>query len=309
MSVPAQDRIVLVFGSARGGTTYLTEFLDDWFDVGMGPEGTFIRPLFRRRSRYGDLAREDGRRRLAADICDSEMMRIMRDVWPEDERIDVTPDTVLAKVREHSFGGVVQAAFASVAELRGKQHLGSKDPSFWSYWPILPEVFGDRARYVCIVRDGRDVALSLSKLSWGEKSVYLAAKRWVSYLEALQTMREQLPPGSVAVIRYEDFLADGDAAVAFLEDATGIELPADRRAAAVHAIESNDYINRLYKWRRQMSARDVAIFEGVAQRWLAHYGYDVTGGGIRLGPLARLYDHGKDLQRKVQLTLKRARSH
>jgi len=299
---------VLIFGSARGGTTYLTEFLDTWFDFGMGPEGTFIRPLFRKRSRYGDLALEANRRRLAADICDTEMMRIMRDVWPEDERIDVTPEAVLAHVKEPSFAGVVHAAFASVATLRGKRHLGSKDPSFWSYWRILHDLFGDRARYVCIVRDGRDVALSLSKLAWGEKSVYLAAKRWVSYLEALQAMREHLPPGSVSVIRYEDFLNDADAAVAFLEEATGVHLPADRRADAVHAIESNDYIHRLYKWRRQMSARDVAIFEGVAQGWLTRYGYEVTGGGIRLGPLARLYDHARDLQRKVYLTLSRARS-
>jgi hypothetical protein len=309
VSAPEQEKIVFVFGSARGGTTYLTEFLDEWFDFGMGPEGTFIRPLYRKRSRYGDLTREANRRRLAADVCDSEMMRIMRDVWPEDERIDVTPESVLANVKEHSFAGVIHAAFASVAKLRGKQHLGSKDPSFWSYWSILHGLFGNRARYVCIVRDGRDVALSLSKLSWGEKSVYLAAKRWVSYLEALQDMRAHLPPGSVAVIRYEDFLADAEAAVAFLEEATGVKLPADRRAGAVQAIESNDYINRLYRWRRQMPARDVAIFEGVAQRWLAHYGYDVTGGGIRLGLLERLYNHLKDLQRKVNLTLKRARSH
>jgi hypothetical protein len=57
-----------------------------------------------------------------------------------------------------------------------------------------------------------------------------------------------------------------------------------------------------------MPARDVAIFEGVAQRWLAHYGYDVTGRGIRLGPLERLYNHLQDLQRKIRLTLTRARS-
>ena len=307
MSTPDRQTVLFVLGSARGGTTYLTEFLDDWFDYGMGPEGTFIRPLFERKARYGDLAEADNRRRLARDISKSEMMRILREDWPEDERIDVTPTAILQQVTEPTFAGVVRAALSAVAALRGKHRVGSKDPSFWTYWPVLHELFGDSARYVCIVRDGRDVALSLSQRPWGEKSAYLAAKRWVGYLDALEAMREVIGPDRLHVIRYEDFMADGTASVAFLERATGVALPDEQRARAIEAIDGNSYGKRLYRWKTEMAARDAAIFEGLAERWLSHFGYELSGRASSLSKPELIGVHAQDLQRKVSLTLSRMR--
>lgn len=295
--------ITFVFGSARGGTTYLTEFLDEWFDFGMGPEGTFIRPLYRKRNRYGDLGDTRKARALAQDISRSEMMTIMRTVWPENERIDVTPDAILDNTLDHSFAGIVSGAFAAVAKLRGKTNIGSKDPSFWAYWSILNELFGKRARYILLVRDGRDVALSLFKMPWGEKSAYLAARRWVDYLQVIDEMYSAIPNDQLHLIRYEDFLTQPEHAVDFLERATAVRLTTETRDAAVEAIRSNHYAGNFNKWKTRMTESDAAVFDGVAHRWLERYGYDLCGQQRHPGLLEQAGIHGRDIWRKALLTL------
>jgi hypothetical protein len=40
--------LLFVFGAARIGTTYLEHLSGRWFDYGMGPEGTFVKPFAKR---------------------------------------------------------------------------------------------------------------------------------------------------------------------------------------------------------------------------------------------------------------------
>ena len=54
------EPILFIFGPARGGTTYLGSILDKWFDVGVGPEGTFIQKANLFAGRLGDLSKQGG---------------------------------------------------------------------------------------------------------------------------------------------------------------------------------------------------------------------------------------------------------
>jgi sulfotransferase family protein len=299
-----RDDILFVFGSARGGTTYLTNFLDDWFSFGMGPEGTFIKPLYARANKYGDLSQDKNLYRIAADISNSDMATIMRDIWPSDIQIDITPEIIIKHVKNRTYGDVVFATFAAVAELRGKENIGSKDPSFWTYWRLLDEMFGDRARYLCVVRDGRDVALSLFRKGWGEKSIYMAAKRWGGYLQNLEEMQKTIPAERITVIKYETVLTQPELAVSQLEMATNVPLTDSKKAAAIDAIRTNKLANNFNKWKTKLSERDAAIFESIAGKWLESYEYDLLGKKINVGLHERVFYQAQETWRKAILTMR-----
>ena len=62
------------------------------------------------------------------------------------------------------------------------------------------------ARFVHLIRDGRDVALSVLGMNWGPSTVPEAAFRWK---KRILRAREQVPRiGHYVEIRYEDLCAD-----------------------------------------------------------------------------------------------------
>jgi len=299
-----EESTLFVFGPARGGTTYLSRFLDEWFDYGMGPEGTFIRQFYNRLGHYGDLSKDSNLARLASDISESETMQIMRNAWPDYERVDVTAEAILNRTQERSYAGVVFAALAAVADLRGKGKLGTKEPDFWKYWEVLDQLFGTKAKYLCIVRDGRDVALSLFREKWGLKSVYIAAKHWVEFLETAEEIRNKLPPERFLVIRYETLLTEPEYSVSELEKITGAELTNARRAHIIDELRRSKYANNFNKWKTSMSKRDVGIFESIAADWLDVYGYELSGEELKIAFPERTFYELEEVWRKTLMTVR-----
>ncbi len=91
--------------------------------------------------------------------------------------------------------------------------------------PLLHDVFPD-ARYIEIVRDGRAVALSISKVNWwgrgrvwwlgkspdewaaeGGDPLVLCARHWVREVETLNRSASAIDPERYLRVRYEDVVA------------------------------------------------------------------------------------------------------
>ncbi len=72
----------------------------------------------------------------------------------------------------------------------------------------LGRVFGD-AKFIHIVRDGRDRACSVVRLPWGPSTVEEAISAWAWKLRADEEQARELPPGRMLVVQLEDLvLAD-----------------------------------------------------------------------------------------------------
>lgn len=273
-TAPGRD-ILFVFGAARSGTTYLNNLLDNWFDYGMGPEGTFVAQFAARLNRYGDLEDDANLNRLIEDVSRCEMLEITRHKYAEEHRFDVTPEMIRAALPARTYAGVVYSVFACVAQAQDRKHVGNKNPAFWQTLPLLESLFPDTARYLCIVRDGRDVALSTMQMEWGHRSSYVCAQTWVQSLHAVHDFARQVPPERLLVIRYEDLLDDPTVTIGRLEAFLGVDLGA-RRAQLLAEAEGNPKRKNYGKWRTQMSPGDIRQFEAVAGAELAAYGYERT---------------------------------
>lgn len=299
------EPIAFVFGPARGGTTFVNNLLAEWFDYTMGPEGTFVGPLHHRLRRYGDLGVDVNLDRLLADIAAAEMFEIMRSKWPVQHRVDITPSLIRAHLAERSYGGAVHAALSALRTARGRVRLGLKSPDYWMELDMLEAVFGRQARYLFVLRDGRDVALSNFQVSWGQRNAHASARRWVRMLEAVKTFSSRVGPDRLLTLRYEDILTEPEPAIAALERFLEAPLARERRSQLLATMAANPRRDNFGKWKQKMSADELRAFESVAARPLAAHGYEVVNPAASVSMLEVARFSVGETMRKVVATVRK----
>ena len=161
----------------------------------------------------------------------------------------------------------------------GARFLSERSPGHAAAAPTIAEVYPD-ARFIHIVRDGRDVARSLVALDWGPESVAEAAGVW---REAVVGGRSGPPKERLWEVRYEDLIDDPEGGMRSMLEWLG--LPTDDAvmqgvlAAARRQVNEdprNPAIKRA-KWRDEFSDADLGAFNSVAGDLLEEFGYEPAG--------------------------------
>ena len=135
---------LILLGVRRSGTTLLRVMLDRNAELAVPDESYFVPQLARRHRGVVDVdAFVDDLRRLPTLV-----------EWK------LSPDDVAQRLRPGmTTGAAIAAVFETYANGRGKARWGDKTPLYMQYLPLLERLFPD-ARFVHLVRDGRDAALS-----------------------------------------------------------------------------------------------------------------------------------------------------
>jgi hypothetical protein len=196
------------------------------------------------------------------------------------------PETPSGLGHDDAYRFAVSSVFAAYAEQEGKTRWGDKTaPYVFSIDDILA-IWPD-AKMIVLVRDGRDVALSVIPLPFGPNTVLAAAQNWVRGIDVGLTAAAR-HPDSVLTMRYEDLVTEPEVAVPLVAEFVGIdydesmlrldENPAGRVDQFQTSFHPNVYkpINTgsVEKWKTQMSRRDLELFEYAAGDWLEILGYD-----------------------------------
>jgi hypothetical protein len=280
-----------VVGVWRSGTTLLRMMLDAHPELAVPPE-THFAPSVIKACRKGSSAAEvtellaSHRRWGDFGLEASELRERLGDV-----------DRVSARRALRTF-------YVLYAEHQGKPRWGDKTPAYVNHIRLIAGALPE-ARFVHLIRDGRDVALSIRGLWFGPDTVEGAAEMWAKRISA---GREQAEESSRYMeLRYEDLVVDPERelrricrfveldwdpmmlrhheqAPARLAELAG-DLPAStgrqgregRRRLEVHApATAPPHTERVARWKAEMEAADVAAFEAVAGELLAELGYEVT---------------------------------
>ncbi len=294
-----EQGILFAFGAARSGTTQLGRMLEKLFDFGMGPEGHFVTEIGQKLGRYGDLQQSENMERLLQDVHDSGMLHIMRARWREEIRTDITLPMLQSALHSPDYAGVVYSVFHNLAVAQGRSRVGNKNPDFWRHLDLLESHFGTRARYLNIVRDGRDVALSNLKQRWGRANVLACARVWRRSVATARAFGERIGPERFLTLRYEDLLTDPGGTVDQM--AAFFQVPSPR--AKLHTLEQDEKSrsrpDNFGKWRQSMSPREQRIYEAEAGDELAFFGYDTVVERPRLGVVENLYLSAQELGQQV----------
>jgi len=126
------------------------------------------------------------------------------DLDPDDARAFVT------RARAASYPDVVRAVFDAYASAYGKPRWGDKTPGYVHFLPELAQLFPD-AQFIHVVRDGREVAVSVSERDWWPGSPVSAAFWWRRYVRVGREAGTRLGPDRYLELRLERLIADPQA--------------------------------------------------------------------------------------------------
>lgn len=240
-----------------------------------------------------DMARMNGR--LQPLETDRQFDRLATAVWRHPKvrewHLAGAPPRREGRMGEEAYRAALEAPYLAYAGMHGKARWGDKTPYYVNHIDEIRRVFPE-ARIVNVVRDGRDVALSLLRVPFGPANVWAAAHQWRAAVDAGDRAATALGDDLITV-RYEDIVADPAATVPaicqFLEIAyePGMlaiqETPPEKIASGQESwfteLFAGISAGSVGKWRHQMSPRDVALFESIAGAALARHGYETGHGG------------------------------
>ncbi len=170
------------------------------------------------------------------------------------------------------------------AERAGKPRCGEKTPYHLPYVPAILRLFPD-ARVICMLRDGRENALSLSSMPWFRGDLRAAARAWIENARLMETFVRR-DPQRFLIVRYEALAADPAGTVTKVMDFLGESFepqqisPAARsevvlprsmpwKGQALEAVDTSAVDRR----SRNANAEELAFLESSLRDGLVRLGY------------------------------------
>jgi hypothetical protein len=194
---------------------------------------------------------------------------------------------VARRCREHSLVAVFGAVYDICAEAQGASTWCCKSLANVNYGADIERYF-ERAKFLYLYRDGRDVAVSFAKAVVGEKHYYHIAKEWAGTQRKALAIRDMVDPARFHAVSYESLTGDTEnvarALCEFLEvEYTPAMLDFHQSEEAKRAADSSTLWNNVVrpvmkdnskKYLREATEEQISVFENVAGTVLDELGYE-----------------------------------
>jgi hypothetical protein len=273
-----------IVGADRSGTTLLLVMLDRHPDVAIPGEGHFIPILWRQRDRYGTDDRVEDVDRFLLDLAAFPTFRYWG-LSVESVRRELQTEEPLTLTR------AIEAAYRGYARSKGKARWGDKTPEYVDHIPLLAGLFPE-ARFVHMIRDPRDVALSSVALGKLHRHPATSAFLWSRKVRRGMEAAGLLGTNRYHELHYEALLDDAERELRHLTDFLALPFDARMLAHDPGAIEKVPARMRhlhsgltlpptkgLRDWRTQMPHRDVEEVEAIAGSLMNVVGYQTSTQG------------------------------
>ncbi|MBN1354530.1 MAG: sulfotransferase [Candidatus Omnitrophica bacterium] len=286
---------VFIVGSGRSGTTLLKDLMNSNSDIKFPPESHFLLEFYKL---FGDPRNE----KEAVGL----MRHIRRHYRYKRFGLDIKDAEIKGFRKYNSLIDYIYTRFS--CKYKAKR-WGEKTPYYMNYLEDIKSLFPS-AKFIHIIRDGRDMALSVIATAWGPNNVYTAAKYWKEYVEAGIKARDKLKE-SYMEVKYEDLLENPESVLRKITSFTGLTYSPDM--LKLTSLKEDGYIantrnffgrntshrasdKKIVKrntgnWKKKMKESDIKIFNFVAGDLLKKLGYEVPykNGVLCPGRIKRLY--------------------
>ena len=288
MTTESKKPPFFIVGCPRSGTTLLQTLLDAHPHIAIPPESHVFERFYDIFHHYGDL--EDGAN-LKCLVKD-----LLTDVYIKRWGLGISTSEFCNRLETRSIANVISLLFELYAERREKVRWGDKTPQHIFYLTEMKALFPD-AKFIHLVRDGRDVAESLSKVFLGPKSIYGIAQRWEKSMDAFRQFRKMIDKNQILQLRYEDLIRNpqeeaGKGCASIDEDPMVVESDVPDtplrnfyvRFAPHHRFLKEPISDRkIGVYKKAFNAREIEIFESMAGDLLESNGYErVTKGAKKI---------------------------
>jgi len=243
--------------------------LDSHPRIAIPYESHFFVPYYRRRHEWGNLDSERERRNLVASILREPYVAR----WDQEISIaDVDLDACT------TLENTIACIFRTYARLCGKDLWGDKTPAYISHLDVLNRMFPS-CSFIHVIRDGRDVALSLLDQFWGPSDFVNAIRYWNDNAYCARKMLAMLPEHRVMELKFEDLVDEPEKWLRQITDFLGLDFHSamldgyrgtarrkvGHRIGAHHTNLSLPPTQSIaYKWKRRLGPADQAIAGEIA---------------------------------------------
>jgi hypothetical protein len=208
--------VFVVYGMPRSGTTLVAQVLNAHSGLLVPDETDFMVPAAHA---FRLVADEDVGRELLADlIASTDRFEATLGRW-------LTADQVRRAVADapYRFDSIVASLYDALAEAADVTSAGDKSPNDLPQSEVLGQAgfFTERIRSIHLVRDPRDVMVSMARLGWLNGIDVSYARLWRN---ANLSLHQRLAdhPDRYLMIRYEDVVADPSTTFEAVTDFLGV---------------------------------------------------------------------------------------
>lgn len=276
-----------IVGCPRSGTTLLRLMLDAHPELAIPSETHFLFAFAEHECREA-ISAEDLYRTVVSHFT-----------WRDFGLESAAFRAALKEVEPFNVTTGLRTFYRLYAARFGKTRWGEKTPDYGAVMPQLEAIFPE-ARFIHIIRDGRDVALSKRHLWFGPgNDVQALADDWVQWIVRARNLASRCT--HYMEVQYEDLVTDTEMVLRTVCEF--IELPfdvrmlryyehADDRAAELKGwpelglsaeklrslgelTKLPPQINRTGRWRSEMTPGERGSFEDVAGALLLKLGYEL----------------------------------
>lgn len=271
----------IILGSPRSGTTLLKEALCQNVKITIPRETDFIVPLAFLVDRIKNP--EIGRKLIVEMIVSTEAFhRSIGRFLSQFELEDIV------KSVQYCLTGILTEIYRKIALKSCSSIAGDKSPNDIGFIAILRKtgLFDSDIKVIHIVRDVRDVILSLKRTSWAPRDVEKYFPRiWsVANLNLRQFVSHN--PKSYFFMRFEDFIAEPKFFLTGLCNFLGVDFSSEmlnwpKMGGGLKQLEHHSnlgqdpILERCYGWKLCSSDRCLSGLAKQANEGLAEFGYEI----------------------------------
>lgn len=132
------------------------------------------------------------------------------------------------------------------------------------------------ARYIHLLRDGRDVARSCSTMGWAG-NMYHAVERWIEAEQTWQRLRDQIPAERRLEVRYEDLIVQPEQTLTTICEFLGTNFDKAIYDYADNSTYELPDAKLIEQWRRKLTDHEIQLAESRISEMLVERGYELSG--------------------------------
>jgi hypothetical protein len=272
-----------IIGCPRSGTTLLQLLINSHPKIAIPPESHIFVRFSKIFENYGDLNYKANLKLFVQDL--------LKDYHIRDWDLGVSVDDFCDQLKEKSLRNVIALLLELYAQKDLKIRWGDKTPQHMLHVREIKKIFPE-AKFIHLIRDGRDVAVSSSRIFVGPPSIYGIAHEWRKYIEIFDKFKKNLNHNEYLEVRYEDLVRNPEAELKkifiFLKEepiaaSKGQNLPNSTAKeyyiqTDAHMLSLNAPISdkKIGTYKKKFTTREIEIFETITKDSLTKLGYELT---------------------------------
>jgi hypothetical protein len=257
-----KNRAMYVVGFPRSGTTLLAAMLDRHSKICVPPESRFYEEI--------DWNTSEKNR----------FIQLSNSIRLKDFSLDENELSTISKIpnKYQAFRAILEVAKEKLA----KEFICEKSPIHMNYISELIKNDKD-AKIVVIVRDPRDVILSLKKVDWAHSSVFRHSCEWKYRINKMRQIKSQ----NILVIKYEELINNTEVSLKKVMHFLDIEFEKEQLVSKVKSNTFKDWEsswkgnvnkevikNNSGKWKAELTKNEVNVIESILQNEMLTYNYE-----------------------------------